>query len=163
MKRVIMIGRTGVGKTTLCQALCDRELAYQKTQTVHILDHCLIDTPGEYIENRSLYRALNVTSADAQMIFLVQDCLNLQSVFPPGFSMMFQGKPAYGIVTKTDLTQDERVIAKAEKNLKAAGCRQVYRVSNTRGEGLREIRRLLQMDDGEVDETVSDTDKNSNG
>lgn len=161
MKKVIMIGRTGAGKTTLCQALFERELSYKKTQAIQVLDHCLIDTPGEYMENRSLYRALNVTSAGAEFIFLLQDCVNLSNVFPPGFAMMFQGKPVYGIVTKTDLAQEDKEILRAEKNLKAAGCRKVYRVSNTQKEGLTALRELLEMES--KDETISNTDKDPAG
>lgn len=150
MKRVLIIGRTGAGKTTLCQALFRRSLTYQKTQVVQVFDLCLIDTPGEYIENRSLYRALNVTAVEAELVFLLQDCVQLSNVFPPGFAMMFQGKPVYGIVTKIDLAESG-TLERAEANLQAAGCLEVFRVSSTLETGVQALRNLLQMD-GEENE-----------
>jgi ethanolamine utilization protein EutP len=51
MARVMLIGRTGAGKTTLIQALEGMALDYSKTQAVEYLDK-YIDTPGEYSENR---------------------------------------------------------------------------------------------------------------
>jgi len=34
MKKVIFIGKTGSGKTTLCQKIHDLDLEYKKTQSV---------------------------------------------------------------------------------------------------------------------------------
>ena len=36
-KRIILIGRSTAGKTTLCQRINHEDLAYHKTQTVQIL------------------------------------------------------------------------------------------------------------------------------
>ncbi|MGL5354913.1 MAG: EutP/PduV family microcompartment system protein, partial [Clostridium sp.] len=66
MKKVIFIGKTGCGKTTLCQSLDSEEIKYRKTQSVEIYNSS-IDTPGEYLENRFYYKALIVTSADADL------------------------------------------------------------------------------------------------
>ena len=45
MSRVIFIGKTGCGKTTLCQKLNELEIKYKKTQAVELYDNA-IDTPG---------------------------------------------------------------------------------------------------------------------
>ena len=143
MKRILLAGRTGVGKTSFCQALNGMQLQYKKTQAIEIL-HNAIDTPGEYLENRSLYRALIVTSADADLIVLLQDCTDEQTVFAPGFASMF-GKPTIGLVTKTDLANDRQLILDAKERLLMAGCEQVYEVSNLTGEGIPQLRTLLEM------------------
>ncbi len=53
MKKTILIGVSGCGKTTLVQRLNDEELKYKKTQMVeHHLN--FIDTPGEYLERRNM-------------------------------------------------------------------------------------------------------------
>lgn len=49
-KRVILIGKSTAGKTTLCQCINHEELKYHKTQTVQIINKNMIDTPGEYLE-----------------------------------------------------------------------------------------------------------------
>ena len=51
MKKIILIGRSEAGKTTLIQALKGENIQYHKTQYVNHFD-VLIDTPGEYIESK---------------------------------------------------------------------------------------------------------------
>lgn len=51
MKRVILIGRSMAGKTTLCQYISRQDLKYNKTQTVEVVNGTMIDTPGEYLDN----------------------------------------------------------------------------------------------------------------
>ncbi len=43
MGRVIFMGKTGCGKTTLCQALNNLEIKYKKTQAIELYDNA-IDT-----------------------------------------------------------------------------------------------------------------------
>ena len=45
MRKIILIGRSGVGKTTLTQALKNEKIEYHKTQYVNHFD-VIIDTPG---------------------------------------------------------------------------------------------------------------------
>ena len=54
-RRIILIGRSTAGKTTLCQRINHEELQYHKTQTVQIVNQSMIDTPGEYLERRYPY------------------------------------------------------------------------------------------------------------
>ena len=62
MKRVILIGRSMAGKTTLCQYISRQDLKYNKTQTVEVVNGTMIDTPGEYLERTNLRGALTVLS-----------------------------------------------------------------------------------------------------
>ena len=64
-RRIIMIGRSMAGKTTLCQYLSDQQLKYKKTQAVEIINKNMIDTPGEYLERTYMRGALMVSAADA--------------------------------------------------------------------------------------------------
>ena len=45
MKKIILIGRSEAGKTTLTQALRGEKVSYHKTQYVNRFD-VIIDTPG---------------------------------------------------------------------------------------------------------------------
>ena len=80
MKKVIFIGKTGSGKTTLCQKLHDLEIQYKKTQSIEVYDES-IDTPGEYLENRFYYKALIVTAADADIIAVSYTHLTLPTIY----------------------------------------------------------------------------------
>ena len=53
-KRIILIGRSTAGKTTLCQRINNEELHYYKTQTVQVINKNMIDTPGEYLERQRI-------------------------------------------------------------------------------------------------------------
>lgn len=141
MKRMMLIGRTGSGKTTLCQTINNYDMKYKKTQTVEVIDNT-IDTPGEYIENKFYYKALIVTSADSDVIALVQDCTEEESIFPPGFGSIF-AKPVIGIITKVDSCIKEEDIKRAENILKAAGSEKIFKVSSLNNIGVDEIREYL--------------------
>ena len=143
MKKIMLVGRTGAGKTSFCQALHGQELTYHKTQSVQVVNSS-IDSPGEYVENRALYRALIVTAADADLMVLLQDCTDEQCMFAPGFAGMF-GKPAIGLVTKTDLAADEAAIHAAEEKLELAGCGRIFRVSSKERAGITAVKTYIGM------------------
>ena len=143
MKRIIFIGKTGSGKTTLCQSINKLELKYRKTQAVEVYNKS-IDTPGEYLENRYYYKALVVTAADAEIIALVYDCTNEESYIAPGFASMFM-KDVIGIITKIDLAEDESLIKRAEKRLKEAGVSNIFKVDTLSGYGIGELVSYIEV------------------
>lgn len=142
MKKVIFIGKTGSGKTTLCQRIDNEELKYRKTQSIEIYNSS-IDTPGEYLENRFYYKALIVTAADADIIALIYDCTNEESYIPPGFSTMFM-KDVIGIITKIDLVKDEDSIKRAEETLRGAGVSRIFKVNTLSGVGIKELMEYIE-------------------
>lgn len=142
MKKIMLIGRTACGKTTFCQALHRTSLCYKKTQAIEFINNT-IDTPGEYVENRRLYGALIVTSADANIILLMQDCTGLECIFAPSFSSMFNGKPVIGVVSKIDNANDEEQILQAEEKLKLAGAEKIFRISSVEGIGIEKFEEYL--------------------
>ena len=70
MKKLILMGRSGAGKTTLIQALTGAEIEYRKTQGIEY-GGFLIDTPGEYAENAALGRALALYTYEADVVGLL--------------------------------------------------------------------------------------------
>lgn len=127
MKKMILMGKTGCGKTTLCQKIHGQSLEYKKTQALEVYTNA-IDTPGEYLENRMYYKALIVTSADADVIALVNDPTQDESFIPPGFASIFS-KPVIGIITKIDLVQNEKRVDMAEEMLRGSGVSQIFKIS----------------------------------
>ena len=49
--KIMLIGPSAAGKTTLIQRLIDEEIKYDKTQAVEYIGN-FIDTPGEYMQQR---------------------------------------------------------------------------------------------------------------
>ena len=141
VKRIILIGHSAAGKTTLCQYLNHEALRYCKTQTVQVINQTMIDTPGEYIERTFMRGALMVTATDADLIVLVQDATDGYTIFPPAYTSMY-AKPAIGIVTKADIAT-EKQIEDARKYLQLAGAEKIFVTSSVAGTGFDDLRALL--------------------
>lgn len=142
MKKFMMIGSTGCGKTTLCQRLSGLEEEYKKTQAIEMVGSAAIDTPGEYLDRKGLFTALIVTAVEADVILFLQAADDGRFLFAPGQCAAFSA-PAVGVVTKTDLA-DAGQAGHAEELLRLAGAGRVFRVSARTGEGLEELRAFLE-------------------
>ena len=140
-KRIILIGRSAAGKTTLCQRINQEDLIYHKTQTVQVINQTMIDTPGEYLERRYFRGALMVTATDADVVLLVQDATEDGTMFPPAYNTQF-AKPTLGVVTKSDIAAPEQV-EHAKRYLRMAGAEKLFVTSSVSGEGVEELLRFL--------------------
>lgn len=141
MKNIIFMGKTGSGKTTLCQKLDQLELKYKKTQSVELYNNA-IDTPGEYMENRGLYNALITTSADAKVIAIVYDATQEENYIAPGFASMFC-KEVIGIITKTNKASEEEIDIAYER-LTLAGASKIFKIDTVDNIGLDELFEYLE-------------------
>lgn len=65
MRRILLIGRSESGKTTLKQVLRGENITYKKTQYVSQYD-CVIDMPGEYAENLDLAHTIDLYAAESR-------------------------------------------------------------------------------------------------
>lgn len=144
MKKTMLMGRTGCGKTTLTQKLMDEEVKYKKTQAVTYKSK-IIDTPGEYVENKMYYKSLLVLSSDAKIIILVQSAIDGATLFPPKFSTMFPKKEVIGIITKVDLAGAD--IERSKRFLVDAGATEVFTIGLNDKEGLEVIKKRLVMNE----------------
>lgn len=138
------MGRSGCGKTTLTQWINGMNLEYQKTQAIEYVGE-IIDTPGEYIENRTYYRALILSSYDSDIVALVQDAADEESIFPPNFAAIFN-KTIIGIITKID--HENADIDRATMHLKNAGCKTIVKVSAVCNVGMDDLREILKNSGG---------------
>lgn len=94
------------------------------------------------MENRGYYSALIITSTEAEIIALVQECGDVDSKIPPAFAGTF-GKKVIGIITKIDNINKNNHIDIIETQLKSAGVTTIFKVSVVTGEGMRELETFL--------------------
>ena len=138
MKKTLLVGRHGVGKTTLSQALRGEEIHYVKTQYM-LYGDWLIDSPGEYAEVHGLGAALAIYSYEADVVILLIAADDDYSLFPPNITGMIN-RDVIGVVTKINRCSP----AKAENWLRLTGCKRIFPVDSHTGEGVAELKAYLR-------------------
>ena len=145
MRKIIFIGRSEAGKTTLTQALKGETITYQKTQYVNNYD-VIIDTPGEYAETKTLGGALAVYSYEADVVGLLLSSIEPFSLYPPNVCSICI-REVVGIVTTIDHPMGSP--KQAAQWLRLAGCEKIFFVSAYTGEGIAELLEYLK-EEGDV-------------
>lgn len=84
------------------------------------------------------------TTADAEVIVLVQDCTDDTCMFAPGFATMF-GKPTVGLVSKVDIAESEEAIEQAREKLELAGCDRIFYISNKDRRGVDDVKAYIGL------------------
>lgn len=146
MKKIILIGRTGCGKTTLTQALKGEKIQYQKTQYINRYD-VIIDTPGEYVETKNLGGAIALYAYEADVVGLLISATDQYSLFSPNITCM-ANREVIGIVTQID--RPEANVERATRWLALSGCKTIYPISATSGEGIYKIYEHLKEHNEEL-------------
>jgi len=140
MKKIILMGRSECGKTTLTQALKGDTIHYHKTQYINHYD-VVIDTPGEYAEVANLARALALYAYEADVVGLLLNATEPYSLYPPSCTACCT-RPVIGIVTQID--QPNANVEQAHEWLRLAGCDPIFHVSSYTGEGIWQILNYLK-------------------
>ena len=145
MKKIVLVGRSECGKTTLTQALKGEKIHYHKTQYVNNFD-VIIHTPGEYAQTKHLGYALALYTYEADVVGMLLSATEPYSLYPPCCTATCN-RDVIGIVTKI---HDERAnVARAERWLSLAGCRHIFFVDSKCYEGIPEILEYLK-EEGDV-------------
>ena len=139
MKKIMLIGSVGSGKTTLCQRIQGESIKYKKTQSVEYY------SPGEFVLHRRFYSALQMMAASSDVIGFVCSVAEFGQTFSPYFAQNFT-KPCIGIITKIDLAPNEEAIINAEKRLELAGVNKIFRLSAVEDTGVTELIDYLSKD-----------------
>jgi ethanolamine utilization protein EutP len=140
MKKIILMGRSEAGKTTLTQALKGEKITYNKTQYVNYYD-VIIDTPGEYLQTGKLGRALALYSYEADVVGLLASATEPFTLYPPNITSMVN-RDVIGIVTKID--EEAGNAARVAGWLRLAGCKTIFYVNSKTGEGVADILEYLR-------------------
>lgn len=135
MRKIMFVGRSEAGKTTIMQAMKGETISYHKTQYISHND-VVIDTPGEYAETKELSRALAIHGADSDVIGMLMSATEPFSLYPPNL-VPTSNRDIVGIVTKIDhwAADPER----AARWLRLAGCKKIFYTSAYTGEGIQDI------------------------
>ena len=143
-RKIILVGRSRCGKTTLIRRLHNLDMQYHKTQSIEAWADA-IDTPGEYTDTPFFSRGAAITPAyDADIVCFCHDCGNDICRLPQMFSMSF-ARPVIGIVTKAD-TEDTPT-EQAVTFLENAGARHIVITSALTGRGIEELIDLINAID----------------
>ncbi|CCO07720.1 EutP/PduV family microcompartment system protein [Desulforamulus hydrothermalis] len=139
-KRIMIVGPTQSGKSTLANFLNDTDRPLKKTQDV-IYGKYTIDTPGSYIETPYMYRYLIATAQGASCILLLVDQTKPFAAYPPAFAKTFTC-PVIGVVTRVDLAgQNARLCM---QQLQRIGVKEpFFRVSVKDAASLRALKEYL--------------------
>ena len=140
MRKIMFIGRSEAGKTTLTQAMKGNTITYHKTQYVNHYD-VIIDTPGEYLQSKNLISALAVFTAEADVIGLLMDATEPFSLYSPNLTPVCN-REVVGVVTKIDHWAAQP--AQTAAWLKLAGCKKIFYTSAYTGEGIADILSYLK-------------------
>ena len=135
MKKLILMGRSGSGQTTLTQVLRGEKISYDKTQYIKF-ENTLIDTPGEYAQTHHLGRALALYSYEADMVGLLISATEDYSLFPPCVTCMVN-REVIGVVTKAQ--KEGAKPERAENWLRLSGCKKVFCIDSVTGYGVNEL------------------------
>lgn len=135
MKKIVLMGRSEAGKTTLTQALKGEKITYHKTQYVNHFD-VIIDTPGEYAQTKWLGHALAMFTYEADVVGLLCSATEPFTLFPPKCTSTCN-REVIGIITK--IHHPDANVKRAEGWLRLAGCKDIFPVDSKTGEGVSAI------------------------
>lgn len=140
-KRVMVIGPTRCGKTTLVNELNNYDGPLRKTQDT-IYGEKTIDVPSSYVAIPWMYKHLIATAQNAAShILLLVDQSNPVEIYSPGFAKIFNC-PVIGVITKCDLKpENERVCL---RQLKQIGVAEPYfKISIPEGIGIEALKAFI--------------------
>lgn len=160
MKKMVLIGRSEAGKTTLTQALRGEKIHYHKTQYVNNFD-VIVDTPGEYAQTKGLGHALALYTYESDIVGLLVSATEPYCLFPPCITCM-ANREVIGIVTK--IHNPGANVKLATSWLQLAGCKKIFYVDSKQQEGIPEILEYLREEGDvmpweEAEEAEKTTDK----
>lgn len=137
-RRVMLVGATGCGKTTLAHLINGGgTVKHKRTQDV-IYGKYTIDIPGAYLEFPDMYdHIISLAQNDASIIIFMVDQNRAPEVYPPGFAKLFNCKVA-GVISKSDSSPLNK--RRCERQLELAGVDRPYFSVNLKdGTGVQEL------------------------
>ncbi|MGF1726846.1 EutP/PduV family microcompartment system protein [Photobacterium nomapromontoriensis] len=102
LDNVVFVGEVDAGKSALVDKLVNMETNTGKTQSPIFYPGKVIDTPGEFIDKRSLNGALLTTICNVKNIVLLQPANGKRFAPPNGLLNVYPNKNIIGVISKVD-------------------------------------------------------------
>ena len=139
-KRVMVIGPSRCGKTTLVRALEEDGRPLRRTPDL-IYGKRTMDCPGSYVENADMYKHLIAASQDASHVLILVDQSRPIDIYSPNFARVFT-KPVIGVITKVDLMPENE--ESCLRQMRLIGVEEpIFRVSVPEGIGIEALKQYL--------------------
>lgn len=141
-KRIMVIGPSKCGKTTLVNALNDYDGPLRRTPDL-IYGKNTIDVPGSYIENAWMYKHIIAAAQDASCVLILVDQSNCTEIYSHGFAKSFSCPVIGGVITKCDLMPENK--EKCVMQLKKIGgvSEPYFHISFEMGTGIDALKEYL--------------------
>ena len=144
-KRIMLIGNSRVGKTSLANCINSEDFEVMKSQAICYGENT-IDTPGEYLESPMMHKYIISASQDADAVIFVQSFDQQVFSFPPNFAQVFNTK-RIGVITKNDLEEKHNNLKLLISNFREIGLEEPFFVTSSKTkEGIRELVDYLLKD-----------------
>ncbi len=95
-KRIMVIGPSKCGKTTLVNALNDYDGPLRRTPDL-IYGKNTIDVPGSYIENAWMYKHIIAAAQDASCVLILVDQSNCTEIYSHGLQNLLAAQSLGGL------------------------------------------------------------------
>ena len=139
-KRVMVIGPSRCGKTTLVRALENDDRPLRRTPDM-IYGKRTMDCPGSYVENADMYKHLIASSQDASHVLILVDQSRPIDIYSPNFARVFT-KPVVGVITKVDLMPENE--ESCMRQMRLIGVEEpIFKVSVPEGIGITALKEYL--------------------
>lgn len=141
-KRIMLIGNSRTGKTSLASHINSEDFEVMKSQAIRYGENT-IDTPGEYLESPMMHKYIISAAQDADAVIFVQSFDQPVFSFPPNFAQVFNTR-RIGVITKSDLPEKRNGLEMLLANFREIGLEEPFFITSSKtGEGVRELKEYL--------------------
>ncbi len=140
MKRIMLIGESGSGKSSLIRVLTQGRYEPHRALALQYFEN-FVDTPGEFVENRWFFRFLLTASQEVDILLFVQDATRINCMLRPGFGAMFN-REVLGVISRCDHPLAD--VARGRRLLSYAGLSRVLETDSKTGRGMEALAAELE-------------------
>lgn len=124
LANIAIIGEVDAGKSALLNKLIAQDTCTGKTQAPIFYSGHVVDTPGEFVNNRAWNGALLSTISNVKTVVCLQPANAKHFAVPSGLLRVYPNKNIVTVISKIDVNDAD--IARASKLLKQNGLAEPY-------------------------------------